>query len=180
MKKKYVILIIFVLLVGAMVFGYLQYRLYETKKYSPEDEVVYKNQDFQVQLRYNRPAKRGRVIFGELVPFGQWWRTGANEATQISFSNEVFFQDGQTLPAGKYSLVTIPHPEKWVIIFNGKIPSWGTGYDPEYDRLRVEVPVEELPQPVEKFTIDFTEEAGQPRLTMAWDRTKVSLSFAIK
>lgn len=178
MKKNHIILIVFVLLLIAAVFGYQQYSLYETKKYSPEDEVVYNSNDLNVSLLYNRPSKRDRVIFGELVPYGQWWRTGANEATQVTFSNDVVFQDGQTLSAGKYSIVTIPNPEEWTIIFNSKIPSWGTEYDPEYNVVEVKVPVEKLPQPVELFTIDFTEVAGQPRLTMAWDQTKVSLAFS--
>lgn len=180
MKKNYIILLTFALLAAVMVFGYQQYRLYETKKYSPEDEVVYENGNLQVQLLYNRPVKRGRVIFGDLVPFGQWWRTGANEATQITFSKAVVFQDGQTLPAGKYSIVTIPNPEEWVIIFNSNLPSWGTEYDPEDNVVEVKVPVETLPQSVEIFTIDFTEVDGQPQLTMAWDRTKVSLGFAVE
>jgi len=108
------------------------------------------------------------------------FRSNCFTTDQITFSKAVVFQDGQTLPAGKYSIVTIPNPEEWVIIFNSNLPSWGTEYDPEDNVVEVKVPVETLPQSVEIFTIDFTEVAGQPQLTMAWDRTKVSLGFAVE
>lgn len=177
MKKNYIVLLVFVVLVVAAIFGYQEYRLYETKKHSPEDEVFYESEDINVKVLYNRPSKRGRVIFGELVPYGQWWRTGANEATQITFSNDVAFQGGQALAAGTYSIVTIPNANTWTVIFNSKIPSWGTEYYPEFNVTEIKVPVETLPQTVELFTIDFTEENGQPHLTFAWDHTKVSVPF---
>lgn len=160
--------------------GFNQYTLYQTKQYSPEETAEYSSENIAVKVFYNRPSKKGREIFGDLVPFGQWWRTGANEATQIEFSRDVIFEDEEVLAAGKYSLLTIPNASEWEVIFNAKIPDWGTEYDPEFDVLRVKGLVERLPQPVELFTIDFTEENGQPRLTMAWDHTKVTVPFRSK
>ncbi|KYG77952.1 MULTISPECIES: DUF2911 domain-containing protein [Roseivirga] len=157
--------------------GFNQYRLYQTKQYSPEETAEYISTDVAVKVFYNRPSKKGRVIFGDLVPYGEWWRTGANEATQIELTRDIRFENGETLSAGKYSLVTIPNANEWQVIFNSKIPDWGTDYDPQFDVLNVVGHVERLPQTVEVFTIDFTEENGQPRLTMAWDNTKVTVPF---
>jgi len=170
---------------GAIVFlvlliiGFNQYRLYQTKQYSPEETAEYVNSDIAIRVFYNRPSKKGRLIFGDLVPYGEWWRTGANEATQIELSRDIRFDSGEVLPAGKYSLVTIPNPNEWDVIFNSKIPDWGTEYFPKFDVLKVKGKVERLPQTVEVFTIDFTEENGQPQLTMAWDNTKVTVPFRV-
>ncbi len=179
--NRRILYILGALLVGALlIVGINQYSLYQTKQYSPEQTAEYVSADIAVKVIYNRPSKNDRKIFGDLVPFSQWWRTGANEPTQIELSRDIVFGGGELLAAGKYSLVTIPNPDEWEIIFNSQIPDWGTEYYPEFDVLRVKGIVEKLPQPVELFTIDFTEENGQPRLTMAWDDTKVTVPFQVK
>lgn len=159
------------------IIAFQQYRLYQTKQYSPESTAQYTSGDISIKVTYSRPSKNGRDIFGNLVPFGKWWRTGANEATQITLSQDISFTNNKTLPAGKYSLVTIPDETQWTIIFNSKIPDWGTDYSPEFDAVRVTGNVESLPDVVELFTIDFTEENGNPALILAWDKTKVSVPF---
>ena len=159
-------------------FGFQQYSLYQTKKFSPWQIVSFDNSHVLVEVGYCRPYKRGREIFGDLVPYGKWWRTGANEATQIELSRDLVFGE-DTLKAGLYSLVTIPGKEEWVIVFNNQIPEWGTSYFPKDDELRVKAPVELLPAEVEQFTIDFSEEAGHPTLIFAWDRTKVTVPFEV-
>lgn len=170
---------------GAVVFliliilGVNQYRLYQTKQFSPEEIAEYIDSEIVIRVYYNRPSKKGRVIFGDLVPYNEWWRTGANEPTQIELTGDIVFGQDQILTAGKYSLVTIPNPNEWDVIFNSKIPDWGTAYFPEFDVLKVKGQVEQLPQTVESFTIDFTEENGQPQLTMAWDNTKVTVPFRV-
>ena len=162
-----------------LVIGFNQYRLYQTKQYSPEEVAEYVNSEIAIRVYYNRPSKKGRIIFGDLVPYGEWWRTGANEATQIELTRDIRFDSGEVLTAGKYSLVTIPNPDQWEVIFNSKIPDWGTEYFPKFDVLRVKGEVEKLPQTVEVFTIDFTEENGRPQLTMAWENTKVTVPFRV-
>lgn len=166
--------IIFILLA---IIAFQQYRLYQTKQYSPESSAQYTSGDISIKVTYSRPSKNGRDIFGNLVPFGKWWRTGANEATQITLSQDISFANNKTLAAGNYSLVTIPDETEWTIIFNSKIPDWGTDYTPEFDAARVTGKVESLPDVVELFTIDFTEENGNPALILAWDKTKVSVPF---
>ncbi|MBX2974364.1 MAG: DUF2911 domain-containing protein, partial [Flavobacteriales bacterium] len=122
--------------------------------------------------------KKGREIFGELVPYGKVWRTGANEATTIEVNKDIRV-GGLPLAAGKYTLWTIPQATSWTVILNSKSYSWGVTYggeaqrDPAADVVNVEVPVQELPDVVEQFTIDVTAEPAALNLT--WDRTAVSV-----
>lgn len=133
---------------------------------------------------YNRPYKKDRVIFGELVPYGEVWRTGANEATTFTTTKDIQF-GGQQLPAGSYTLWTIPGQEEWTVIINSKQYSWGVNFqaqasrDPEADVLQVKVPVQRTETPVEQFTIDFMEEAGNTALVLMWDDTKVSVPLTV-
>lgn len=92
----------------------------------------------EVRLTYGRPHVNGRTVFGELVPYDEVWRTGANEATTFSVSSDVTIE-GEPLSAGTYSLYTIPGTETWTIIFNNVANQWGTSYDQGKDALRVEV-----------------------------------------
>jgi hypothetical protein len=105
-------------------------------------------------ITYGRPSVRGRVIFGDLVPYGEVWRTGANEATTFSTSRDVTVE-GQPLPAGTYALVTIPTEGAWTVAFNGAFEQWGAfEYDESLDVLRVEVTPEEAPA-TEMMTFAF-------------------------
>jgi len=109
----------------------------------------------EVRLTYGRPQVNDRTIFGDLVPYGEVWRTGANEATTISVSSDVTVE-GEPLPAGTYSLYTIPGPDSWTIIFNNTANQWGTQYDQSEDALRVDVDPESAPQH-EMMTFVFEE-----------------------
>ena len=99
----------------------------------------------QVRLTYGRPQVNGRTIFGNLVPYDEVWRTGANEATTFSVSSDVTIE-GTSLAAGTYSLYTIPGPDSWTIIFNNVANQWGTQYDQSEDAVRVDVDPESAPQ----------------------------------
>lgn len=166
--------IIFALLA---IIGIQQYQLYQTKQYSPESTVQYTSTDVNIKVTYSRPSKKGREIFGNLVPYGQWWRTGANEPTMIELSRDISFGGTNILKAGRYSIVTVPGESEWEVIFNSKIPDWGTKYSPEFDAIHVKGTVESLPDVVELFTIDFTDNNGSPTMIFAWDKTKVSVPF---
>lgn len=179
MKRRVVLIIGAVIFVLLLVIGWQQYMLFQTKQHSPEATVQYVTSDIRVEVFYNRPYKKGRKIFGDLVPFNEWWRTGANEATTITFSRDVAFNENDILKAGTYSIVTIPDLQEWVLIFNNKIPDWGTEYDASTDALRTFMKVESLPGVVEQFTIDISENNRQPQLIMAWDQTKVSVPFRV-
>ncbi|MCH8550024.1 MAG: DUF2911 domain-containing protein [Balneolaceae bacterium] len=125
----------------------------------------------EIHLTYGRPSVNERTIFGELVPLGEVWRTGANEATAIVFGDDVRVE-GEHVPAGTYSLYTIPDEDEWTIIINNKL-SWGTQYDESEDLVRVTVLAEEASH-MEQMMIYFenvSEESGH--LVIHWDNVKV-------
>lgn len=166
-----------IILVAVIMASYIIYKN-NTKSYSPEDTVEYSSGDLHLEVFYNRPYKKERQIFGGLVPFGEVWRTGANEATTFYTSKDILV-DGSLLPAGKYSLWTIPMEDSWKIIFNSEMYPWGITAEglpsriPEHDVLTVEVAVSKLKNPVEQFTIFFDEQQEFIVLSLVWDRTLV-------
>lgn len=154
----------------------------QTKKYSPEQTATYSQNGLGLSVNYSSPSKKGRVIFGELVPYDMVWRTGANEPTTFTTATDIKIMD-KKLGAGTYSLWTVPNERSWKVIFNEEVPDWGvtvlsggkeTTREPEADFVQVEVPTKELGKPVENFTIGF-EDSGQLSLTLSWDTTKVSV-----
>lgn len=153
---------------------------YTTKAHSPEDVVTYSQEDLQIKVVYNRPYKKDRVIFGNLVPYDEVWRTGANEATTFE-TNQDILVDGSILKAGKYTLWTIPMENSWKVIFNSQMYPWGINLDkeayrdPKFDSLILERPVEKVEDVLEQFTIQFEENDDFVTLVLAWDHTKVSV-----
>ena len=134
-----------------------------------------------IDIKYNRPSLRGRVIFGAVVPWNRFWRTGANEATKISLSGPIFFNsNSQELPAGEYSIFTMPTKEGWTIMFNKKANTWGTRYDPTNDVLRVPMQVEQLNEPVELMTIEISQVNDGGTIYVIWEKTKASVAFTTK
>src|SRR5262245_21771913 len=120
------------------------FRTKETISLSPEEEVFFKQDNATITVFYNRPYKKGREIFGGLVPYDKVWRTGANEATTFETTADLVIK-GKTLKAGKYSLWTIPNPDTWTIIFNSEYGQWGinskaeANRDPSLDVLQIDV-----------------------------------------
>lgn len=136
-------------------------------------------QDFglgTVELNYSRPSARGRKIMGDIVPFGKVWRTGANGATVITFSDEVTI-GGKKVPAGKYGLVTIPDKDKWTIIVTKQLDVTSpAAYKQDMDVARVEAKPVALRDAVETFTMQFADvKPTTIALNMAWENTAVSL-----
>jgi hypothetical protein len=148
---------------------------------SPRDSVI--DVDLgsgYVGVNYGRPSKRGRVVFGGLVPWGEVWRTGANAATTIHFSVPVTI-NGKEIPAGKYTLWTIPDPKQWTLIINKQTGQWGTVYDPAQDLVRIPVRSESMAVPVETFAIDIQAKANNEAvMTLTWDKTRVVVPIAAK
>jgi hypothetical protein len=167
-----------------IVLGLLSYCVFVenifSSRLSPKDTIAYKFNDLKLEVFYNRPSKKGREIFGGLIPLNQVWRTGANEATTFE-TNKRLDVKGNPLPAGKYTLWSVPKDSVWTIIFNSKQYPWGVDtemkpmWDPNYDVLEVEVPVHKLDKIVEQFTIGFDNTTGDLSLTMAWDNVKVAV-----
>lgn len=136
-------------------------------------------QDFglgKVTITYSRPNVKGRVIFGGINPYGQVWRTGANAATTITFSDKVILE-GHNVPAGTYSLFTIPEKDEWTIILNKTAKQWGAySYKEADDFLRFKVKPEYLAEKRETFTIQFRNATTKTMdLHMVWDHTGVTV-----
>jgi hypothetical protein len=132
-----------------------------------------------VWVDYSRPMARGRQIFGNVVPWNQVWRTGANNATQLSTPVDLRVGD-VTIPAGKYTLWTIPRPDGATLIVNKQTGQWGTEYDPQQDLARFAMRSETLPAPVERFTITVAPVANGGELRFEWDRTRWVLPFTVR
>ncbi|MGL2994610.1 DUF2911 domain-containing protein [Flavobacterium sp. TSSA_36] len=135
----------------------------------------------EVEVVYSRPAAKGRPVFGNLVPFGKLWRTGANANTTISFSDDVII-DGKTLKKGKYALYTIPKIESWEVIFYSTTDNWGLPeeFKEENVALRTTVKEEALPKAVESFTIGINNlDLNSGHLDMAWENSSVSMKFEV-
>ncbi len=151
----------------------------EEPRVSPNAAVSQTIGTTEVRIAYGRPSVRERDIFGGLVPHDSTWRTGANEATTITFSSDVEVE-GRPLEAGTYSLFTIPAREAWTIIFNTNPGQWGDfSYDRSTDALRVQVNPEEAPMH-EMMTFVFeevSEDAGE--LVLYWDETRAPISVAV-
>ncbi len=133
-----------------------------------------------IKTDYSSPRMKGRKIYGELVPFGEVWRTGANEATTFVASADVVV-GGKTVPAGSYTIFTVPGTDKWTLIINKKTGEWGIPYKYEHDELaRVDMKVSKLPAPVENFTIAYDKSAGGCTLRMDWETTRASVDISAK
>ncbi len=127
-----------------------------------------------VELNYSRPAKKGRKIMGDLVPFGKVWRTGANAATTLTFSDDVSI-GGKDVKAGKYGLLTIPDAGKWTIIISKDVTiNSPAAYKPENDVVRVQADVVKTPFTVENFTINFADiTSSSCNVEMMWENTYI-------
>ena len=143
---------------------------------SPPDSVKASVAGAALAVRYSRPSTRGRVIFGNVVPWNQVWRTGANQATIFETSADLVIA-GTPVPAGKYSLWTLPSPAGWKLIVNKNTGQWGTDYNAQYDLARLDMKVERLLQPVEQFTIALYGSGKDGVLALSWERTMASIAF---
>lgn len=140
-----------------MVFNGVSVAQIQTPQASPPSKISQLVGLTQVSLEYSRPSMRDRKVFGELVPYGEVWRTGANSATAIEFSSEVTIE-GKKLDAGKYAIYTIPERKNWTIVFSKNTSLWGAvGYDEKDDVLRVSVPSGKLKNTLETLQIDFSD-----------------------
>lgn len=181
MKKFLIVAGIFLLLV----IGVLLYiRFYYTKSFSPEESTEYNRGDVHISVFYNGPYKKGRKIFGDLVPYETIWRTGANEATVFE-TNKNLIVKGQPLKAGKYTLWTIPGELSWKIIFNSETGQWGVNFNGEANRnaakdvLTVEVPALIQDKEFEQFTISIEQVGEDLELILLWDKTVVVVPISL-
>lgn len=130
-----------------------------------------------IHVDYSVPSMRGRVIFGKLVPYGEVWRAGANEATTFVISKDVTV-GGTAVPAGSYTLFTIPEKDKWTLIVSKKTGEWGVPYPgAASDFARVDMTSSQLPAPQEKFSISFDKSGAGCTMKLAWETTQASVEI---
>ncbi len=152
----------------------------KSKRPSPPANAVCTQAGHRLTVDYSSPRMRGRKIFGDLVPFGQVWRAGANEATTFVTDADVVV-GGKDVPAGSYTLFTIPTEDKWTLIISKKTGEWGIPYPGESsDFARVDMKVSKLSAPVENFTISFESTAAGCTLHMDWETTRASVGVSSK
>lgn len=175
MKRK-TIWITIALILAILVGGFI-YMNYRNRTLSPPGSAELTSGDLTVSVSYSRPSVRNRVIFGSeeqepLLPYGKYWRLGANEATEVSFNRDVTL-NGTALKAGTYSIYATPGPDSFEIAVNSETGKWGA-FEPDtsLDVMRTKVPTEKLPTPVEQFTISLDEAAGGIDIIFEWSDTR--------
>ncbi len=143
---------------------------------SPTSKLTQEFSTSSIEISYSRPSMRGRKIFGELVAFGNVWRTGANSATKVKFGEDVTI-GGQAVKAGEYALYTIPGATEWEIILNKGVGNWGNaGYDKADDVARFKIAPKALDKNVQTFTINISNITYSTcNIELAWEKTKVVL-----
>lgn len=184
--KKFLIFtgiaVVIVILLGGVTLFFIRK---QTKSFSPEENIAFSDNDLKVEVFYNRPFKKGRLIFGGLVPYEKVWRTGANEATTFETNKDLTFGT-KILKAGKYTLWTIPREETWTIIFNSEYGQWGINYNgeanrnPQRDVLRVDVQAVQQSKVFEQFTIFFEKVDQGAEMILLWDTTLVTVPFSAR
>jgi hypothetical protein len=129
---------------------------------------------------YSSPRRKGRKIYGGLVPYGHVWRTGANEATTFVTNIDLNVGD-KVVPAGSYTLFTVPNPDKWTLIINKKTGEWGIPYKYESDELaRIDMKVSKLPSRLENFTINYEGSGKTCTMEIDWENTRASVEITAK
>lgn len=148
------------------------------KRASPHADVTASLGGKKITVSYGRPYAKGRAIFGGLVPWGQVWRTGADEATTLTTEADLVV-GGLKVPKGEYALFTIPTEKAWTLVVNKTAKQWGAfKYDAAQDLGRAPMKVEAAAKPVEQFTIELVPAGKQLTLKLSWDKTVASVAIA--
>ncbi len=151
-------------------------------KLSPHSVLIQEIGFNEITIDYSRPSVRGRVIFGDLVPFGQLWRTGANASTKIKFKDDVIME-GHEVPAGEYALYAIPEKDEWTIVLHTITTYWGVGkeYKAADDLIRFKVKTKTINHKIETMAIEMSDMAFQScNLEIKWDHTLVKINIKLE
>jgi hypothetical protein len=153
----------------------------QKQQLSPPGEASVKFDDGKtVTIKYSRPSMRGRKIFGELVPYGKVWRTGANSATSLTTDTTLDI-GGTNVPAGRYTLYSLPGEKSWELIVNKQTGQWGTNYDQGQDLARIPMKLSQLPSGLEIFTISLDKTGAKSAvLKLDWELTSASVNITEK
>jgi len=155
---------------------------YAQKYTSPRGSAEMTLNGKKISVDYGRPSMHGRKVMGELVPYGQVWRLGANKATHLTTEADLSI-GGITVPKGTYTLFAVPAANSWKLIINKVTGQWGIPYKPEYEKEelgRLNMQVGTLPNPVEEFTISLEKSGSGGLLKLEWEKTSASIKFSEK
>ena len=176
MKYLKIIGLVVIVLIGSMVL-YIS----TTPPKSPLGTVTYDSQPYNLEVVYSRPYKKGRLIFGSkeneaLVPYGNYWRTGANAATTFMTKSDIEF-GGKKISAGKYRLYSVPDTKSWSIFLNSEADKYFAIMDPDRtkDVLEIEISPSTIEGPVEQLTFVFSNDSTGVSLNLKWDTTLISI-----
>jgi hypothetical protein len=177
MLRKTAVVCLFTLTICIFVFAQQD----KSKRPSPPAQAQCKFSDGKaITVDYSSPRMKGRKIFGGLVPYGEVWRTGANEATAFNTTADLNVE-GKDVPVGNYTIFTVPEQGKWTLIINKQTGEWGIPYKYEANELaRVPMQVSRTASPVENFTIEFDQSGGTCKLNMSWENTLASVNISEK
>ncbi len=176
MLKKILVVLFVLIMIGV---AYFSYSLWINPK-SPASTAIYTSETLNIEVAYNRPYKRGRLIFGTqeqnaLLEYGKYWRLGANAPTTIKMDRDVLFA-GNELKAGKYRLYAIPYDNRWELFVNTEMGLLGySPPDKAHDLFSVSVPLTSPLSPMEQFTISFENTNMGVEMIMQWDNHKISI-----
>jgi hypothetical protein len=176
MQRKYLVVGVSLVLMAATLAMAQQPPQDKSKRPSPPGTAEVTLKGKKITIDYSRPYLKGRKVGQELAPYGKVWRTGANEATALTTETDLTI-GGVKVPAGKYTLYTLPSEGTWKLIINKETGQWGTKYDESQDLARIDMKKSPLPQPVEQFTISFSKTSDTVAdLNLDWENTRVSVA----
>jgi hypothetical protein len=160
--------------------GCLGFSQINTPRFSPASEIEQMVGLTEIEIEYSRPSMRGREVFGNLVPFGKVWRTGADNSTKISFDTDVIIS-GKTVQSGTYSIFSIPNKESWEIIFYSDVELWGVPRDWSDDKIVFSSTYKvNKTNTVETFTISFNDLTNNDvNMNISWENTSVDIKIDV-
>jgi hypothetical protein len=170
--------------IGIVLFAFVLFVIYiNVFPASPPDKASISNNGLDISVKYSRPYKKGRLIFGDekdkaLQPYGKYWRLGANAATEITFNKNVSFA-GKPVNAGTYRMYAVPGAESFQIALNSEAGVFLAAREPDYklDVLKVDVPVTQSPE-TEQFTINFANDSTGVKMNFLWDKIQVTVPIS--
>jgi hypothetical protein len=150
----------------------------QNKRLSPHETVNAAVDGAKISVTYGRPYLKGRKLGAQLAPYGQWWRTGADEATTLVTDKGLMF-GGTHVEPGTYTLYTLPGEKSWQLIINKQTGQWGTEYDQKQDLARIPMAVSKTSAPVEQFTIEIADTPAGGDLRLSWENTQATAAFTV-
>lgn len=182
MKKETLLKIVIFLLISIFLKSNITAQDYEKLDKTPHDISYYRESMVVkplVKVIYGRPQKNGQEVFGNVVEYSKVWRTGANEATEVKFYQDITFGDVK-VKAGTYVLLTIPGEKEWDVILSSNLDVWGAfQYNPEFNVVKITVPIKKA-EPLEMFSIGFKENNETVHMVLAWDTTRINIPITFK